>query len=694
MSRSVFIVSPEGMSGKSTVAYCLLDLLSRRVGRVGVFRPVTELLEAVDPVVRLLLSHPAVDQQYDLAIGVGYHALHADFDGAMSRIVDLHGGLAAHYEALVVVGSDYTDVMTGNEWFTNATIAANLGSPVVLVVHGRGRTPALIAATVDRACSELIDEHAQPVAVVANRVEQDEAAEVRALLAKTGLQTSAIPEIPLLFAPMVADLQEACGAQLVRGNPEWLQRESMGLLVAAMSLPNVLTRLRENYTVIAPGDRWDLLLGLILAHQSATFPNLSAIVLPGGYLPPEPVGELIDGVQHDLPILITPGSTFETASTLAGVHGQLTATARVKLETALRVFADSVDGGAILDAIDIAESDVVTPLMFQYRLLARARADRRHVVLPEGDDERILRAADSLLRLGVVNLTLLGEGSVVRAKASAVGVDIDGATIVSPKDSELVGRFAHEYARLRANKGMTEERAADIVTDVSYFGTLMVHLGMADGMVSGAAHTTAHTIRPAFEIIKTAPGTAIVSSVFLMCLSDRVLVYGDCAINPHPTAEELAHIAISSAGTAAQFGIEPRVAMLSYSTGSSGVGADVEMVRVATDIVHDIRPDLLVEGPIQYDAAVDPTVAATKLPHSQVAGRATVLIFPDLNTGNNTYKAVQRSAHAVAIGPVLQGLNKPVNDLSRGALTADIVNTVAITAIQAQGSPAVKESRS
>jgi phosphate acetyltransferase len=362
----------------------------------------------------------------------------------------------------------------------------------------------------------------------------------------------------------------------------------------------------------------------------------------------------------------------------------------VKLETALRVFADSVDGEEILDAIDVAESDVVTPLMFQYRLMARARADRRHVVLPEGDDERILRAADSLLRLGVADLTLLGEESVVRAKASAVGVDITGATILSPKDPDLVGRFAAEYTRLRADEGTTQERAAEIVSDVSYFGTMMVHLGMADGMVSGAAHTTAHTIVPSFEIIKTAPGTATVSSVFLMCLADRVLVYGDCAVNPDPTAEQLADIAISSAGTAAQFGIEPRVAMLSYSTGTSGAGADVEKVRVATGIVHDKRPDLLVEGPIQYDAAVDPEVAATKLPDSQVAGRATVLIFPDLNTGNNTYKAVQRSANAVAIGPILQGLNKPVNDLSRGALVADIVNTVAITAIQSQGSSAVE----
>jgi phosphate acetyltransferase len=511
---------------------------------------------------------------------------------------------------------------------------------------------------------------------------------VRVLLTQTGLPAGAIPEIPLLVAPTVADLQQACGAQLVRGNREWLQRESMGLLVAAMSLPNVLVRLREDYTVIAAGDRSDLIPALILAHQSGTFPHLSSIFLTGGYAPPEPVAQLIDGVEQDLPTLVTPDGTFTTASTLAGVHGRLTAASRVKLETALRVFAESVDGEAVLDAIDVTESDVLTPLMFQYRLIARARANRRRIVLPEGEDERILRAAASLLRLGVSDLTPLGEDSVVRAKASAAGVDITGARILSPKDPDLVDRFAKEYARLRTHKGMTEERAADIVSDVSYFGTMMVHLGMADGMVSGAMHTTAHTIRPSFEIIKTAPGTAIVSSVFLMCLSDRVLVYGDCAVIPDPTAHQLADIAISSAGTAEQFGIEPRVAMLSYSTGRSGTGADVEKVRVATDIVHKARPDLLVEGPIQYDAAVDVETAATKLPGSEVAGRATVLIFPDLNTGNNTYKAVQRSANAVAIGPVLQGLNKPVNDLSRGALVADVVNTVAITAIQAQGSPA------
>ena len=399
---------------------------------------------------------------------------------------------------------------------------------------------------------------------------------------------------------------------------------------------------------------------------------------------PETIRRLSEGVQQDLPIALTDLGTFTTAERLTRVRGPMSKESTKKIETARRLFAEQVDQAALLAAINVSASDVRTPLMFEYQLMERARADRKHIVLPEAQDDRILEAAAILLRRGVADLTLLGEETKVRARASALGLDLDAATILSPHDPALVERFAAEYAQARAHKGMTVERARGIVTDISYFGTMMVHLGLADGMVSGAVNTTAHTIRPALEFIKTRPGVNTVSSVFLMCLADRVLVYGDCAVIPEPTTEQLADIALSSADTARQFGIDPRVAMLSYSTGTSGSGADVEKVRAATALVAERAPDLALEGPIQYDAAVDPAVARTKLPNSTVAGRATVFIFPDLNTGNNTYKAVQRSAHAVAIGPVLQGLRKPVNDLSRGALVEDIVNTVAITAVQAQ----------
>jgi phosphate acetyltransferase len=688
VGRSVYVASPEGLTGKSAVALGLLDALTREVGAVGVFRPLTAAGSGgddIDLIVDLLINQPGISQTYDEAIGVTYEAARQNSDEALHVIVERFGQLTDRFEVILVVGSDYTDVATGTELSFNAKIAANLGSPVVLVVHGRERSAEQIRAAADSAIAELRANHAQTVAVIANRVDHDAADAIRQALADLeAVVTAAIPENSLLSAPTFRALVEAADGELVLGSQTWMDREALGVIVAAMSLPHVLDRLVPDVAVIAASDRTDLLPGLMLAHQSGTFPALAGILLTGGYEMPETIRRLSEGVQQNLPIALTELGTFTTAERVMRVRGPITKDSSRKIETAHRAFAEQVDQAALLAAIDISGSHVRTPLMFEYQLMERARADRQRIVLPESQDDRILEAAAILLRRGVADLTLLGEENNVRARASALGLDLDEASIVSPFDADLVEKFAAAYADARAHKGMTVERAKDVVTDGSYFGTLMVHLGLADGMVSGAVNTTAHTIRPALEIIKTKPGVGTVSSVFLMCLADRVLVYGDCAVIPEPTTEQLADIAISSAETAQQFSIEPRVAMLSYSTGTSGSGADVEKVRAATALVAERSPDLLLEGPIQYDAAVDPEVARAKLPDSPVAGRATVFIFPDLNTGNNTYKAVQRSAHAVAIGPVLQGLRKPVNDLSRGALISDIVNTVAITAVQAQ----------
>jgi phosphate acetyltransferase len=691
MSRSVYVASPEGLTGKSAVALGLLDALTREVGSVGVFRPLTTAgsgaeTDDLDLTVDLLVSQPGIEQSYADALGVTYEAARNDPDEALHVIVERFGRLSERFDVLVVLGSDYTDVSTGTELSLNARIAANLGSPVVLVVHGRERSPEQIRAAADGAIAELVANHASVVAVLANRVEAEAQEAVQAALSSlAGMVIAAIPDSPLLSAPTFRALVEAGQGELTLGNESWMDREALGLIVAAMSLPNVLDRLRPDVAVIAPSDRTDLIPGLMLAHQSGTFPTLAGILLTGGYPIPDSIRRLSAGVEQDLPIALTDLGTYTTAERLMRVRGPMTKHSTNKIETARRLFAESVDQAALLAAIDVPASEVRTPLMFEYQLVERARADRKHIVLPESSDDRVLEAAAILMRRGVADLTLLGEETKVRARASALGLDLDGVAVVSPQDPELVERFAVAYAEARAHKGMTLERAREVVTDVSYFATMMVHLGLADGMVSGAVHTTAHTIRPALEFVKTRPGVDTVSSVFLMCLDDRVLVYGDCAVIPEPTTEQLADIALSSADTARQFGIEPRVAMLSYSTGSSGAGAEVEKVRAATALVAQRAPDLPLEGPIQYDAAVDLDVARTKLPESDVAGRATVFVFPDLNTGNNTYKAVQRSAHAVAIGPVLQGLRKPVNDLSRGALVEDIVNTVAITAVQAQG---------
>ena len=689
MARSVFVTSAEGQAGKSTVALGLLQLLAREAGSVGIFRPVTATLGERDPIVELMLTQAGGHQSYESAIGVGYEETHGDEEEALTRIVERFHALGAEHDVVLVLGSDFHDVSPGAEASFNAMIAANLGTPVVLVVPAFARSAVDVVTAAELAVEELRTRHANPVAVVVNRADDARADDIRTRFETSkrldGLALAGIlPENPLLDAPTVGDLMNACRGDLVQGNSEWLHREAQGFLVAAMSMPNVLTRLVDDVTVIAPGDRYDILPGLVLAHQSGTFPALSSIVLTGGYTPPSSVIQLIEGAHLELPIIVTELDTFETTAVLSRVTGRMRPEAKAKVEAALRNFADHADAQTLLECMKLGTSAAVTPLMFGHRLMDRARAQRMHIVLPEGDDPRVLEAADAVLRRGIADLTILGDELKIRSLASSIGADLSGANLLSPNDPRLVEEFATEYARLRAHKNISIEQARETVTDVSYFGTMMVHLGKADGMVSGAAHTTAHTIKPSFEIIKTVPGTNVVSSVFLMCLADEVLVYGDCAVNPDPTAEQLADIAISSARTAQQFDIAPRVAMLSYSTGSSGHGADVDKVRQATALVHEREPELLVEGPIQYDAAVEPSVAKSKMPDSPVAGQASVLIFPDLNTGNNTYKAVQRSAGAIAIGPVLQGLNKPVNDLSRGALVDDIINTVAITAIQAQ----------
>jgi phosphate acetyltransferase len=684
-ASAIYIASPEGDTGKSTIALGILHRLAATVAKAGVFRPITRLGEDRDYILELLLAHTTAGLPYEQCVGVSYQQLHDDPETALADIVDRYHQVADQCDAVLIVGSDYTDVAAPSELTMNARIAANLGAPVVLAVKAKDRSPEQVVQVVEVCLAEIAAQHAHTAAVVANRCEPSQMDAVTQALEPFDPKTYVLPEEPLLVAPSVAELQRAVEGTVLRGDSALMNREAMDVLVAGMTAEHVLERLTDGVAVITPGDRSDVVLAVVSAHAAEGFPSLSCVILNGGLELHPSIASLVSGLGLRLPMIETPFGTFETASRVASARGRVTASSQRKIDTALALMDTCVDTADLLAQLAIAIPSVVTPQMFTHRLLDRAREDRRHIVLPEGDDDRILQAAGRLLQRGVADLTILGDEAAVRARAAELGVDLSAAAVLNPLTSELCDRFAEEYAELRKHKGVTVEQAREIIHDVSYFGTMLVHDGMVDGMVSGARHTTAHTVRPSFEIIKTLPDVSTVSSIFLMCLSDRVLAYGDCAIVPDPTSEQLADIAISSARTAAQFGIDPRVAMLSYSTGTSGTGADVDKVRAATELVRKREPDLLVEGPIQYDAAVEPSVAKTKMPDSEVAGRATVLIFPDLNTGNNTYKAVQRSAGAIAIGPVLQGLNKPVNDLSRGALVEDIVYTVAITAIQAQG---------
>jgi phosphate acetyltransferase len=702
-ASAIYIAAPEPETGKSTIALGLLNRLTATVAKVGVFRPITRRDgdrkrgeagrsgsphvsgEDRDYILELLLTHTTAGLSYEQCVGVTYQQMHADTDAAIASIVDAYHAMAQACDAVVIVGSDYTDVTGPAELSVNARIAVNLGAPVLLTVSGKGRSPDEVVSVVEVCLAELVAQRAHTAAVVANRCAPAELAAVADALRSFVSHSYVLPDDPLLSAPTVAELQMAVDGTLISGDTELVAREAMGVLVAGMTADHVLERLRDGMAVITPGDRSDVVLAVASAHAAEGFPSLCCLILNGGFDLHPSISALVSGLRLRLPIIATALGTYDTASAVASARGRVMARSQRKIDTAVELVNSHMDVADLLAQLAIPIPTVTTPQMFTHRLTQQARADRKHIVLPEGDDDRILKAAGRVLTRCVADLTILGDEAQIRLRSAELGVDLSAAKIIDPHDEDLCNQFAKQYAELRRAKGITVEQAHEIMHDVSYFGTMLVHNDMVDGMVSGAAHTTAHTVRPAFEIIRTVPDVSTVSSIFLMCLPDRVLAYGDCAIVPDPTPEQLADIAISSARTAAQFGIDPKVAMLSYSTGDSGTGADVDKVRKATELARARDPQLLVEGPIQYDAAIEPSVAATKLGDSPVAGHATVLIFPDLNTGNNTYKAVQRSAGAIAIGPVLQGLRKPVNDLSRGALVEDIVNTIAITAIQAQG---------
>ncbi|MFD7918800.1 phosphate acetyltransferase [Streptomyces sp. NPDC059740] len=688
MTRSVYVTGIDRGDGRQVVELGVMELLTRHVDRVGVFRPLVH--DAPDRLFELLRARYRLTQPEATVYGMTYEeagALQAEkgTDELVSHLVEKFHAVAREYEYVLVLGSDYAATNLPAELGLNARLANEFGASMLPVVGAQGQEPASVRTEAHNAYLAYQSLGCDVVALIVNRVEPEHHAAVAALLGEgIPVPCYALPAEPSLAAPTVAQIAQRLGAQILLGDDSGLARDARDFVFGGAMLPTFLPALTPGCLVVTPGDRADLVIGALASH-SAGSPPIAGVLLTLDERPDADILALADRLAPGTPVLSVPGGSFPTAAELFTIEGRLTAASPRKAEVALGLFERHVDTAELTDRISVARSARVTPMMFEHELIERSRSGRRRVVLPEGTEERVLRAADVLLRRDVCDLTLLGDTAAIRRRAAELSIDLADAQLLDPQSSELRERFAERYAELRAHKGVTYELAYDVVADVSYFGTLMVQEGLADGMVSGAVHSTAATIRPAFEVIKTRPDAKIVSSVFFMCLADRVLVYGDCAVNPDPNAEQLADIAIQSATTAAQFGVEPRIAMLSYSTGTSGSGADVDKVRRATDLVREQRPDLLVEGPIQYDAAVDAAVARTKLPESQVAGRATVLVFPDLNTGNNTYKAVQRSAHAVAVGPVLQGLNKPVNDLSRGALVQDIVNTVAITAIQAQG---------
>ncbi|MEG9326795.1 phosphate acetyltransferase [Salinimicrobium catena] len=696
MNKGLYIATLEPHSGKSLITLGLMRALLGKTVKVGYFRPIIGDTKPgkrdnhIDTVLKYF------DLKLDYEDTFAYtrsEVIQKKNEGKSGEILDTiirkYKKLEDSFDFVLVEGSDFSGEGSVFEFDENVLIAKNLGLPVIIIASGKGKTKEALMGSMQMAYQTFVNRDVRVLAMVSNKIELDNLP-----IATNGMReflpddvaVFAIPLIDTLGNPTLKEITEALDGKILFG-AEFLDNQSGSFNVGAMQLRNYLKHLKNESLVITPGDRADIILGALQANISSNYPRISGIILTGGLVPEDSIIKLIEGLSQVVPIISVEDGTFNVTNKVGAIKSNIYADSTQKIETSVSTFEKYISIDPLIERFVNFQPRGITPRMFQYSLIKRAQQEKKHIVLPEGTDDRILTAASRLLEMDLVDLTILGDEETIRKKIQklALPMDFDKLEIINPTTSVYFDDYVKTFYELRKHKNINMDIARDLMSDVSYFGTMMIYKGHADGMVSGAAHTTQHTIRPALQFIKTKPGVSVVSSVFFMCLEDRVSVFGDCAINPNPTAEELAEICISSAESSKAFGIEPKIAMLSYSSGSSGKGEDVDRVREATEIVKRKRPDLKIEGPIQYDAAVDLNVGKSKLPDSEVAGQASVLIFPDLNTGNNTYKAVQRETGALAIGPMLQGLNKPVNDLSRGCTVDDVFNTVILTAIQAQG---------
>ncbi len=696
MAKEIFVASTEKRSGKSLITIGLLSALQGIVPKVGYMKPIGQRYKHgsfTDEDALLIRGiFNLGDNPRDIN-PVSMDDARTDRDTMFERIFDSHTKLSPGKDVIVVEGTDYTSSIAALEFDINAELAKNLRAPVLLVANGNERTIEQIVENLSECADSFKAMGCRLLGAVVNRFDAERMPQsikrLGSILEERGLPFfGTVPTNSLLSGPRLQEVADELNAETVFQGDD-LSKVVTGVKILAMTPENALRYLMEQdgYLLIAPGDRVEHILTVMLAQHSLSYPVYSGIILTGGLLPGDSVRKLITGIKDtDLTILSVREDTYTTALKVSGIAGELNPSDLEKVELVNQLVEKHVDFNRIHHDLGSMDTDITTPRMFQYRLVEMARRQKRHIVLPEGTERRILQATERILRKGICTITLLGDRSSILEISKSQGINIGNADIIDPSQvaPERIETYAEALYQARKHKGVTKQMALDLLLDPVYYATVMVYVGDADGFVSGSTHSTADTLGPVLRLIKTREGVSLASSIFFMAMPDRVLVYGDCALVESPTAEQLAEIAITSAETAARFGIDPYVAILSYSTGQSGKGKDVDKVREATEIAHEKRPNIPIEGPIQYDAALSAEVARVKISDSRVAGRASVYVFPDLDAGNTAYKAVQRSANIPAIGPVLQGLKKPANDLSRGATVTDIVYTIAITAIQAQ----------
>ena len=692
--KKVFIASTEMRSGKSLFTLGLMKALAGIVPRVGYMKPIGQPDAAgTDPDARLVREiFGLAEEPGDLNPATMADA-QADKDRLFEKIFDAYRRLAAGKDIVVIEGTDYTSAIAALEFDINAELAHNLAAPVLVVANGANKSLAQVVDNLAEVTESFRQANCRLLGAIVNRYTfanpaEDAGGLKQALEARGITLFGVVPPDPLLASPRLREVARKLHARILYQG-DALSKVVRDVKVLAMMPENALGYIKDQpgCLLVTPGDRVDNILAAMVAQRSPNYPQFSGLVLTGGLVPGANFRRLFKG-QSDigLTILSVKEDTYAATIRISELSGELSADDEEKIELVEILVARHTDIPRIYRQLGEVVTNTVTPRMFLYRIMQKARSVRKRITLPEGTEPRIVLAAAEVLDRDLCDITLLGPREKILEIARSSGVDIARAQIIDPQqgDRKVLEDYAEALYELRKHKSVTREMARDLMLDPVHYATMMVQQGDADGFVSGSTHSTADTLGPVLRVIKTKEGVSLASSIFFMCMPDRVLVYGDCALVENPTAEQMADIAITSAETARAFGIDPVVALLSYSTGQSGKGKDVDKVREAARLARERRPDLPIEGPIQYDAAVSAEVARIKMKDSAVAGKATVYIFPDLDAGNTAYKAVQRSANIPAIGPVMQGLRKPANDLSRGATVADIVYTIAITAIQAQ----------
>ncbi len=707
MQHTFYIAPTDVKTGLTSITIGLVRALDQLGLKVAVCKPVARLTEGekVDRSSQLIKIATGVQPPKPMSLKYAQHMVSSgQQDRLMEEVIALHREVRTDADVVIMEG---IDPVLSEPYVAklNVEMAKTLDAEVLLVTAPQNRTPNELAEHVE-IFSRMFGGLNNPklLGCIINKVNAPsdptrpiKAIEGDGLAAAVPMSTQLaleqyrtlesphfkvigmIPWDPSLIAPRTADIAQYLNAKTINEG-QLNSARVMRISLCARTMPNMVNALQPGSLIVTPGDREEILLAAAMAAGNGV--PLAGILLTSGFQPDPRVFKLLQPSIENLPVLSVDTDTYQTASQLSHMAYTIPPHDTDRVERMMNHVAENINGEFLKDRCQIDHEIRMSPAAFRYQLVQLAQAAKKRIVLPEGDEPRTIQAAAICQERGIAHCILLGKEERIRQVAESQGTVLPpGIEIVDP--DSVRGQYVPPMVELRKHKNLSAPMAEAQLEDNVVLGTMMLALDEVDGLVSGAVHTTANTIRPALQLIKTAPQAKLVSSIFFMLLPEQVMVYGDCAVNPDPIAEELADIALQSADSAKSFGIEPKVAMISYSTGSSGTGSDVEKVRAATALAQADRPELLIDGPLQYDAATTKSVAKTKAPNSKVAGEATVVIFPDLNTGNTTYKAVQRSANVVSIGPMLQGLAKPVNDLSRGALVEDIVYTIALTAIQA-----------